>query len=300
MNFEQLMDAYKKLSAFNDGDSVDPDTLTEFAAIVRSSGDNVEVAGVGNGLLGDCLFQIAQSPTLLAAALCQWLTNDADASLGKVLVHQASVSHLDSIRLQNYNLRNFAEQQAVLVGYRLCALMASPAISLGWVLSLSRDFQQSAYVSEAIGPLLAYHYEEIPESSRMLLREPSASTGIDAAVALLDVLDQDGVELNELPHLRELEMDSEMRSMFSSLKRAEHREIYRRSNEMSVFAQIVTQHRLKYATRTSIEVVGGDGMRDAPIAMSLHSISLEFPMTEVADPELSRLRRNRLWRGEQK
>ncbi|MFV8801830.1 hypothetical protein ACNSO8_24940 [Yersinia sp. LJYL362] len=245
-----------------------------------------------------CLHEIGQSERLFTVALACWLTEDECLDLAKALTHEASVSHLQANSPVAYDLSSTEESRARLAACRLCALHVSPAISLGWTLSLATSFPTSATTLNTALALLQHHMEDYPSTTLRLLSSPdSPFSSLVLAQTGLKLLEQQLSHLNALPKLRELVMPPEMRLIYASLKRSENRDIQRQSEEKSIFGQFITQQHFKYASKTAIEILTGDDVRETTLEMMPFQIATELPTTWLTDPVSGDLARNRLWKG---
>jgi hypothetical protein len=280
-------------------DERDPDgddqLLARFAQLARETGRDMEPDQLGTE---DCLHAIAQSAVLFPIALARWLAGEADVQLGKALLHQASVAHLAQRFPQSYNVTRVPEADAIMTARRLCALAAAPAISLGWTLSMVRDFPTSEAVRTQAMELLDYHVDQLLVSTAELLASPESSfRDLDVSIETVRRAREAQQALDGLPRLRELDMTADMRLLHSSLKRSEHREIHRRADEASVFRGLLHQVKLKYASRPVIEVRHESGTHEMAIPMIQQELAVELPLSELTDPVIGRLRRNHLWRS---
>ncbi len=298
MRDPELLEIYLKLAG-NAGNAADAAALlTRLAELARGAPTEPEPDHSGSGAMGNCLHAIANSPALFPIAISTWLSSEEDVPLAKALEHEVSVAHLSQTYPQPYDLAGVDEQLAVIAARRLCALAAAPAVSLGWALSLARQFPQNPFVAGAIADLLDYHVFELPSSTqKFLASNESVFQELDASIATLDRLDQQGTELNALPHLQEFEMTADMRLIFSTLKRSEHREIHRKADEQSIFGLIAQRINFKYGGHPVVEVRGNAGTTETSIEMISQELSIELPLSEATDPVLGNMKRNRLWKG---
>ena len=278
----------------------DEQLLARLAQHARQTAPDAESDRFGTVDIDNCLRAIAQSPVLFPIALARWLVGETDVRLGKALLHQASVAHLDQRFPQSYNLSGVAEADTITTARRLCALAAAPAISLGWTLSMARDFPSSDAVRTQAMELLEYHVDQLLVSTAEFLASPESSfQDLDASIETLRRAREAQQVLDDLPRLRELDMSADMRLLHSSLKRSEYREIHRRADEASVFRGLLHQVKLKYASRPVIEVRHEYGTQEMAIPMFSHELAVELPLSELTDPVIGRVRRNRLWRSGQ-
>ena len=299
MTDQALLDIYLKISGDNRNILEDAVLLNRLAQLARRDPTGPESDLLSSDMMNNCLHAIAHSTTLFPTAISTWLSSDEDARLGKALEQQASVAYLSQSHPQPYDLTEVDEQQAVTTALRLCALNAAPAVSLGWTLSLVRQFPPSTAMDAALTTLLDYHTSELPGSTRkLLMSSDSVFRGLDASIATLARLNQQNEELEALPDLREFEMTADMRLMLSTLKRNEQRDIHRSAEEQSIFRMIVKKVRFKYGgSRPVVELKGHGGTSDSTIDMVQQELSVELPLSETTDPVLGKGRRNRLWAG---
>ncbi|MBX9756912.1 MAG: hypothetical protein K2X80_19300 [Pseudomonadaceae bacterium] len=245
-----------------------------------------------------CLREICQSQTLFAVAVSSWLTHEEDIELAKALVHEASVDHFQATAALAYDLFPIDESLAFLAASRLCALHSSPAISLGWTLSLVISYPENAKALKVAQQLLQHHMNEYPSTTqRLLASQNSPFNSVGLASQALALLEQQQITLTELPRIREFAMSPEMRLTFASLKRSESRDIQRHSEESSIFSQFVTKQHFKYANKTAVEFVVGDEVQETSLAMTSFQLSVELPTSELTDPVSGAMSRTSLWKG---
>ncbi|ENZ7196984.1 TPA: hypothetical protein QIW90_002764 [Klebsiella variicola] len=249
----------------------------------------------------NCLQEISNSTSLFAIALSCWLTDDDYYELAKALADKASVNYLQVEYPLAYDLSALDESRAILTACRLCALDVSPAISLGWVLSLVTAYPASATALNAARALTQHHTQEYPLTTQRLLASPkSPFTSLGIAKMALAELEQQQNHLDTLPVLRELTMSPEMRLMYASLKRSENREIQRHSEAHSIFGLFVTKQHFKYANKTAVEFAIGDDVKETTLEMISLQVRVELPLTWSTDPLSAGLTRKRLWGGDLK
>lgn len=298
MSSEIFYELYRKLAGARSDPTKCLVAVDELAKVCRDSG---KAASSVDELLADadnCLYEIAESSILFAAAASRWLTEDEDVELAKALVRKASVRHLQQPAAESYDLSNIEETRAILTACRLCTLGAAPAVSLGWALSLTNSHPTSDKTRQAVEHLLQYHADEFPWTTRQLLSsEDSPFKSLEKANEALAELEEQEAWLEGLPRLCEFAMTPEMRLTLSGLKRSEHRAIHRRSRETSIFAQLFTTQHFKYANKTAVEFVVGDKVQETTLEMSPYSLSVELPLSERTDPGSGADRRRGLWRG---
>lgn len=249
----------------------------------------------------NCLHEISNSASLFAVALSCWLTDDEYHGLAKALADKASVNHLQAENPLAYDLSSLDESRAILAACRLCALHVSPAISLGWALSLATAHPASAPALNAARALVLHHMQEYPWTTlRLLSSLKSPFTSLEIAKMALAQLEQQQNHLNVLPVLREFAMPPEMRLMYASLKRSENRDIQRHSEEKSIFGQLFTKQYFKYASKTALEFSVGDDVKETTLEMTPFQVEVELPITWRTDPLSGELTRKRLWKGKLK
>ncbi len=298
MRDPELLEIYLNLAGGTRNTADDAVLLARLAELAREVPTEPGSDHLGSSTMDDCLYAITHSPVLFPIAISAWLSSEEDVPLGKALQHQVSVAHLSQTYPQPYDMGGVDEQQAVIAARRMCALASAPAVSLGWALSLARQFPQSPLVAGALADLLDYHVFELPGSTHKLLASnESAFQEHDASIATLDLLDQQDAELNALRHLQEFAMTADMRLIFSTLKRNEHREIHRKVDEQSIFSLIARRINLKYGGHPVVEVGGNAGTTETTMEMFSHELSIELPLSEATDPMLGNMKRNRLWKG---
>ncbi len=291
------LEIYLQLAGDERAPDRDDELLARLARLARQTSPEAESDRFG-GDIDNCLHAIEQSPVLFPIALARWLTGATDVRLGKALVHQASVAKLDQRFPQSYDLAGVTEAEAITTARRLCALAAPPAISLGWALSMARDFPTHDAVRIQATELLDYHVDQLLVSTAEFLASSESSfQDFDPSIETLLRAREAQQALEGLPRLRELDMTADMRLLHSSLKRSEHREIHRRADEASVFRGLLYQVKLKYASRPVIEVRHEAGTQEMAIQMFSHELAVELPLSELTDPVIGRVRRNRLWRS---
>jgi len=291
---------YRKFSTASRDTNAEPPPFDEFASLCREAELAAAAPDVWLGDADDCLHAIAESSSLFAPAISKWLTQVDFMALAKALAHKANVQHLGRASPVAYDLAAIPQTQSILVGYRLCALAATPAISLGWTLSLAQLPSQTPAVAAAVKQLLTHLVEEQPSSAlRLLSSKDSPFSTLDIANEALRYLQAEADWLKEQPSLREFAMTTEMRLAFRSLRRGENREIQRRSQGASFFANLFKAQHFKYANRTAIEFAVGNQVQETTVEMAPYGLSVELPLSERVDPVLGAQVRSRLWQGPQ-
>jgi hypothetical protein len=285
---------YDKLSHSTRDAAQDAATLDALAQWVKAQSDADDAVEAAH----NCLFEIAKSPALFVAAAARWVASDEHAVLGRALVHEVSVRHLATSKIIPYDMTGVPESDAIQAAFRLCASGNATAVSLGWVLSLARDFPESPHAQMAVSTLLSYLAEQLPGATHRLLRsDASTLKDLPAAQQTLARLDGMNAIIAQLPVLRELAMTPAMRLAHASFKRSENRDIQRSARESSLLRYLATEFHFKYANRTTIEMGLGDLMRETPMMMDAHHLSMELPLSEVTDPLYGKLNRLRLAEG---
>jgi hypothetical protein len=298
MSQEPFYELYRKLVAAREDVAAAVPTLTALQVAFQAVRSDEERRIEWLAEADDCLHAVAENSLLFIAAISSWLVNRDGAALAKVVIHKANVRHLQQPGAEFYKLEGVGEVEAVLCAYRLCALNATPAVSLGWILSLGVAFPDSPATESAVIELLRFHAEEFPVSTlRLLSAENSLLVELKLARSTVASLKAEDEWLNEQRRLREFAMTPEMRLTLSSLKRGENRAIQRSSRENSVFAQIFSTQHFKYANKTAIEFHAGDGMQETTLEMSRYAVSVELPFSEGTDPVSGTNRRRILGRG---
>lgn len=299
MSADSFFEFYRKLSS---GESEPSTCQTIFDQLALLCRDRQQSGLTPDEWLSEadiCLHEIAESSLLFAGAVSSWLTIDEDIKLGKALAEKASVRHLRQSTVEAYDLSKIEEERAILTACRLCASYVTPAVTLGWALSLATAYPNSEKAAEAVNHLLGYHIDEFPwTAQRLLASDESAFKSLSQVSEALATLKEQQTWLEKLPRLRELSMTQEMRLTLSSLKRRENRSIHRHAKEKSVFSQFFATQHFKYANKTAIEFAVDDQMHETTLKMSPYSVSTELPVSEYTDPELGLARRRALWRGE--
>lgn len=287
-----------------DGDSRDPEQddklLARLAELARRREAGADPDRFDSVDICNSLHAIAKSEALLPIALARWLGSQTDVRLGRALLHETSVTYLSQRFPQSFDLTRVPERDAITTARRLCALAAAPAISLGWSLSMARDFAGHAAACSEAMDLLDYHVDQLLVSTvECLASTESSFQDLDASVETLRRARAAQQVLETLPRLLELDMTADMRLLHSSLKRKERREIHRRADEFSVFSRIASQMKLKYGSRPVIEVRDETCTRDMTIQMFSQELIVELPLSELTDPVIGILLRNRLWGSDQ-
>jgi len=297
MTDEFFYEIYRKLTlGRKEPHKVGP-VLDELAVACRNTLDSAS-STKWRGNADNCIHEIAESSQMFAMAVARWITRSEDIDLAKALVHHASVRHLKQSVAELYDLSSVDEANAILAGCRLCALYVTPAISLGWTMSLVLSYPASIEVKEALDCLLEYHVNEFPLTTLRLLSAPNSPfASVAESVEALTFLQNEEAYLNKLPTLREFAMTPEMRLSLSSLRRRQSRDIDQHAREKSVFMQICKVDRFKYANKSAVEFDVEGSVQETTLEMSPYSLQVELPISEQTDPIAGAAHRRRLWNG---
>lgn len=289
---------YRKLTSNRAASEAAIATLPEIAALYRA---HKSAAGADNKLppyADHCLHEIVISPLLFTSAVAQWLTSDDDFELGSALLSKANGEYLDAKSPSRFNLEQVEENLAILAGCRLAAEFSTPAISLGWTLSLLAARPTSELTRSAVTSLLGYHLDEFPITSKKLLTVP------DSEFESLDLFQLARAEIQKraqfilsLPFVNEFAMTPEMHMRLVAIRRQENREILRSANDASFFAKLFSPQHFKYSSKTSVEIHLADGIEETTLDMATHSVSMELPLSERTDPMFGTTLRYALWQG---
>lgn len=299
MSAVSFFDISRKLSSLGTAPSDYQTTIDQLALLCRDRQQSASAPDEWLNEVDHCLHEIAESSSLFPGAVSSWLTVNEDIKLGKALAEKASVKHLQQSVVEVYDFSKIEEGRAILTACRLCASYVTPAVTLGWALSLATAYPNSEKAAEAVTYLLSYHIDEFPwTTQRLLASDESAFKSLTQVSEALATLQEQQTWLEKLPRLRELSMTQEMRLTFSSLKRRENRSIHRHAKEKSVFSQLFATQHFKYANKTAIEFAVDDQVHETTLKMSPYSVSTELPVSEYTDPEFGLTRRRALWRGE--
>lgn len=245
-----------------------------------------------------CIQVIAESPEMFAKAVTMCIGKSENIPLGKALAHESSVRYMEQPAAEHYDLSSLNEDASILAVCRLCTLSVTPAISLGWALSLLVSFPKSDKAEKAAAHLLEYHVDEFPGTTLRLLEAiESPFTAVAAAAEALNFLREENMHLKSLPNLREFAMTSEMRLTLATMRRRQNRDIQEHARQKSVFMKICAVQYFKYANKTSVEVDMGAQIHERIMEMSPYSLAVELPLSEHTDPMVGASRRRGLWKG---
>jgi hypothetical protein len=293
MASETFYEIYRKLAAGRTDHAKALPALEELALACRATSSDE-----WGGEAADCLHEIAQSSSLFAAAVTKWVTCSEDVQLAKALVHGGNVRHLQQPAAETYKFSSLSVEKVILAACRLCSLNATPAISLGWTLSLFTSFPGNAEAKRAGDYLLQHLVNEFPQTTRRLLSSDESPFKQTAeATTALEFLDAEEVRLNSFSRLREFVMTPDMRLAIAGLRRRENRDINRHAREKSIFMKIFKAEHFKYSTKTAVEFGAGGTVQETALEMSPYSLTVELPISEQTDPMTGTLIRRRLWRG---
>jgi hypothetical protein len=279
-----------------------------YIRLTRAGTDPADVAGLLDEVaaldpnqqaheLGDCISAIVQSPTLSVWALGRWLNTNTDIAAAKRLVHELSVNYLAADAAVRFDLSALHPSDAVLTGFRLCALGSAPPVSLGWMLALL-GLPDEAVHADAL-KLLQHHMQEYPYTTKRLLdrvdAESKATLTVIAEAAT--ILKQQADALEQAPRLKEFALSREERIALQGLKLREQREIHRHAEQSSVLLAFVKQSHFKYSRDAAVEITAQGQTFEQVLSMQSHGVSVELPLSERLEPLTGPLRRNRLWGG---
>ena len=297
MTAEFFYEIYRKLSLGREEPHKALPVLDELAVACRNT-DNPDSPTNWRRQAESCIHVISESSQMFAMAVARWITTSEDIELAKALAHHASVRHLKQTAAELYDLSSVDEGNAILAGCRLCSIYVTPAISLGWTMSLVLSYPGSAAAKEAADCLLEYHVNEFPLTTLQLLCTPdSPFASVAESVDAMTFLQNEEAYLSNLPALRELAVTPEMRLSLSSLRRAQSRDIHQHARAKSVFMQICKVERFKYANKTAVEFDTGVSVQETALEMSPYSLEVELPVSEQTDPIAGAAHRRRLWKG---
>jgi hypothetical protein len=272
--------------------------IGELAQACRKNEDQVSPQEERLAQAKICIQVIAESSEMFATAVTMCIGSSEDIPLAKSLAHEASVRHMKQPAAEHYDLSALDEDASILAVCRLCRLYVTPAISLGWALSLLVSYPKSDKAEKAAAYLLKYHLDEFPGTTlRLLAANESPFAAVAAAAEALDFLREEDTHLKSLPNLRELAMTSEMRLTLATMRRRQNRDIQEHARQKSVFMQICTVQHFKYANKTSVEVDMGAQIQETILEMAPYSLEVELPISEQTDPMVGASRRRGLWKG---
>lgn len=228
---------------------------------------------------------IATERAVLTRALLRWLPADEFAVLVQPLCSTVRVHYLQVKVAIAFDLAGSDGSRAEAVAFRLVARLAPPAVSIGWLLSLVATHGKDEKTAEAANELMAYHAEELPMSTEQLLaNDKNPLVKLEFARDALEHLREYNAHLEQLPRARELDMPAPMRLMYASIRRERHRTISAGGDKRSFFASMFTTHRFKYSSRAAVEVHHGGRTVEKPLTMTPFSVSMELPVSDLADP----------------
>lgn len=240
---------------------------------------------------------IACERQALTAALLRWLPNDDLDELAKALCYSADVHYLQSKVAVDFELADSDVGRAEAVALRLVSNNATPAISIGWLLSLADKYGHSETTMALVKELMAYHVDELPVSSEQLLsNEKNPLVRSDVSRDALEYLRTFKEHLDGLPEVRELVMPVHMRLMQASIRRKRNRAINAGSEKRSFFAALFKAQHFKYSNRTAVEIHHGDRTDEQTLTMAQFSVSMELPISEMTDPIAAHFQRRGYWK----
>lgn len=289
---------YQKLVSNRAAPEAALDILPEIAALSRSlkssAGSEYEFPPYAD----HCFHEIVISRKLFASAISQWLTSDEDFELGSALLSKANGEYLDAKFPLHFHLETIEEGLAILAGCRLAAEFSTPALSLGWTLSLLAARPTAVLTLDAVKSLLGYHLDEFPISSQKLLNAPNTEfESLELFQVARTEIKKRAEYVSSLPFVNEFSMTPEMHMRLVAIRRQENREILRSANDASFFAKLFTPQHFKYSNKTSVEIHHLDGIEETTLGMATHSVSMELPLSERTDPMFGTTLRHALWKG---
>ncbi|MGC0947138.1 hypothetical protein WKH55_22195 [Pantoea agglomerans] len=298
MNDKNFHEIYKQLSASQTSDA---DCYSVIEELTRLCLDTISKSSVQECLAAadPCFSEICHSERLFIVAMTRWITVDECRGLAEKLENEESNKHFQAKSPVAYDLSSTDESRSMLAACRLCVLHASPAVSLGWALSLATSFPTSSNALKTASILLLHHMEDYPMTTLRLLSSPASPfASVQLAQDALRQLEEQQSNLNALPKIREFSMPPEMRLIYASLKRSENRDIQRHADEKSIMSMFFTKHFFKYANKTAIEFHAGDDVRETSLEMTSFQVEAELPVTWLTDPISADFARIRLWKGD--
>lgn len=231
----------------------------------------------------------------LTAALLRWLPDDEVSELALALCHSVSVHYLQVKVAVAFELMGSDASRAEAVALRLVGNNISPAVSIGWLLSLAAEHGQVEGTMDLVNDLMSYHVDELPHSTEQLLsNEKNSLVCSDMSRKALEHLRAFNKHLEGLPKARELVMPVHMRLMYSSIRRKRNRAINAGSEKRSFFASLFKTQRFKYSARTAVEIHHGDRTEEQTLTMAPFSVAMELPISEMVDPMAAFFQRQEL------
>ncbi|MCW8174279.1 hypothetical protein D8B25_02520 [Verminephrobacter aporrectodeae subsp. tuberculatae] len=259
-----------------------------------------EVAALDAHELGNLIDAIIQSPTLSVWALGRWLTTntDIDIAAARRLVRKLSDHYLAADIPVRFDLSALRPTDAMLAGFRLCALGVTLPVSLGWVLALLRLPDEAAQLDDAL-KLLQYHWQEYPYTTQRLLDSADAGLKPDLTVRIgrISSLLKQQADALEQAKLKEFNLSHEEWIALQGLKLRKQREIHRHAEQRSKLWKLIKQSCFKYSRDAVVETTAQGQTSDQILSMRPHGVPFESPLSERLDPLTSQSRHEQLWDG---
>lgn len=295
---EPYKEILQKFLSANDGDS---GAVTKLLEALESLFHNAIVENKLQEFLDSdatrTIEAIACHKHVLTAAVLRWLPDDDVRELSDALCHAADVHYLQAKVAVQFDLAGSDRARAQAAALRLVGNNAAPAVSVGWLLSLASEHGKSKKTIDLVNELMAYHVEELPISTALLLsNEKNPLVSLKLARTFLKNLRDLSEHLKELPDARELMMPVHMRLIYASLRRRRNRVVNTGSKNKSFFASLFKPQHFKYSTRTAVEIHHSDRIEETTLTMAPIFISMELPVSEAADPIAGHFRRREFLR----
>lgn len=290
---EPLYDIRQKIRAANDGNEYAiVQALNELESLFSAAKfENRLDPFLRNDAL-TAIDAISCERSALTIALLRWLPDDDFSELALALCHSVDVHHLQVKVAVAFELTGSDARRADAVALRHAGNNATPAVSIGWLLSMAAAHGNDERTMALVTELMLYHVEELPRSTEQLLsNEQNPLVCLDVSRNALDQLRKFKEHLKELPEVRELVMPVHMRLMYSSIRRKRSRAINADSEKRSFFASLFQTRRFKYSTRAAVEIHHGDRTDEQTLTMAPFSVSVELPLSEITDPMAAHFQR---------
>lgn len=298
MTEEDLHHLYLALAHCDREQPADAERLDQLASEARARQADPVRRENWQRALDDCVHAVAASNELIGPALSKWFTVDTDVPLARLLLTHIDQTMFERTKPIELPLQGVSRDDAILVAFRLCSCLTPVAFSLGWLFSSIRAFPKDEKVLASAETLLRHHADEyLYTTHAMLIAEESPFLDLPEAQAAAAAVKALVEHSDTLPQLREFAATPAMKLQLAMLKRSEQRQIERGARDQSIFAQLFTSKRVKYATRVAVQIVDGDTVRETTLGMARQRIAMELPLTAVTDPMSGELRRRKLWRG---
>jgi hypothetical protein len=285
----QPNDIFARLAAAEADAAALPSVLAEIAVLAATPGSFEYTHSI---------HLIAQSPVLASAALAEWLVTAQNMGAAAAIKYELDVAHLAGDELAPFEAARLGPAEAILVGYRLAALDAAPAVVLGWIVACLRDDVETG--AERLAALLRYQAKQYPGTIRRLLEslEPGLIQRYPVVGQIRDALVRSVDAREAAPGLKELTCSSDERDILRRHRRREQRDISRRADEESVFTRLMTRSHFKYAREVALQFAADGLSVERSMRMQEHELRMELPFLEMSDPLGRKRRRLKLLRGE--